>query len=233
MQIRVGLENGFEGRSLAWVLDHPGCFAVGQDAAEALLSVPRAVLAYADWVAAHATENWLASLGDFDVRLVEDFQVHTVDEHFDLAEEGYMVNAFFRNDWRPLTRIEVERAAQVLTWSHTELLDLASSLSPELMDEKLPGERWSRLGILAHVATAKHWLMNRLDLEGTPRSDLPKDVFERFKFTHDRLMQALPELVGVQKVIGKDGEIWSPRKLVRRVAWHERDHYFHLLKLSL
>ena len=51
MQIRVGLENGFEGRSLAWVLDHPGCFAVGQDAAEALLSVPRAVLAYADWVA--------------------------------------------------------------------------------------------------------------------------------------------------------------------------------------
>ena len=34
MQIRVGLENNIEGRSLAWVLDHPGCFAYGKDGPE-------------------------------------------------------------------------------------------------------------------------------------------------------------------------------------------------------
>ena len=27
MRFRVGLENNFEGRSLAWGLEHPGCFA--------------------------------------------------------------------------------------------------------------------------------------------------------------------------------------------------------------
>ena len=233
MQIRIGLENGFEGRSIAWALDHPGCFAYGQDGAEALLSVPRAVLAYAGWVAAHTPQNWLAGLGDFDVRLVETFEVYSVDAQFDLVAEGNLVNAFFHQDWKPLTRTELERAAQMLAWSHAELLEFASALSPQVLNAPLEGERWTRLGIVAHVATAKWWLLDRLDLAGAPRSSLPKDVFERFAFTQARLLEVLPGLAGVAQVTGKDGELWSPRKLLRRVLWHERDHYFHLLKLSL
>lgn len=41
MQIRVGLENGIEGRSLAWVFDNPGCFAYGKNGTEAILRVPQ------------------------------------------------------------------------------------------------------------------------------------------------------------------------------------------------
>jgi len=37
MLIRVGLETFGEGRSLAWGLDFPGCFANGSDEAEAIL----------------------------------------------------------------------------------------------------------------------------------------------------------------------------------------------------
>jgi hypothetical protein len=46
-----------------------------------------------------------------------------------------------------------------------------------------------------------------------------------------RLAEALPNLEGMSKVVGKDGEFWSPRKVVRRALWHERDHTFHILKL--
>jgi len=233
MQIRVGLENGFEGRSIAWALDYPGCFAYGQDGAEALLSVPQALLVYADWLGTHTQNSWLADLGNFDVRLVESFEVYSIDPQFDPVPEGYLINAFFRHDWKPLTKTEVDRTQQLLAWSHAELLEFASSLSPEALDAKIPEERWSRLGIVAHVATAKWWLMDRLGLAGTARAELPKDVFERFEFTHERLLEVLPGLAGVEQVVGKDGEIWSPRKLVRRAVWHERDHYFHLLKLSL
>ena len=28
-----------------------------------------------------------------------------------------------------------------------------------------------------------------------------------------------------------DGEIWSPRKLLRRALWHELDHIGHIYKL--
>ena len=35
MIFRIGLENNIEGRSLAWVLGHPGCFSVGRNRARA------------------------------------------------------------------------------------------------------------------------------------------------------------------------------------------------------
>lgn len=31
--------------------------------------------------------------------------------------------------------------------------------------------------------------------------------------------------------VGIDGEFWSPRKMLRRAVWHERDHTFHIDKL--
>jgi len=41
----------------------------------------------------------------------------------------------------------------------------------------------------------------------------------------------LPKLEGVKKVLGVDGEFWSPRKVLRRALWHERDHVEHIKKL--
>ncbi len=36
---------------------------------------------------------------------------------------------------------------------------------------------------------------------------------------------------GVNQVAGLDGELWSPRKVLRRTLWHERDHTGHIRKL--
>ena len=46
MRILVGLENNVEGRSLAWALEHPGCYAYGANQDAALTAVPRAVIEY-------------------------------------------------------------------------------------------------------------------------------------------------------------------------------------------
>jgi hypothetical protein len=35
----------------------------------------------------------------------------------------------------------------------------------------------------------------------------------------------------VQGAVSK-GELWSPRKLLRRAIWHERDHTEHILKIN-
>jgi hypothetical protein len=37
--------------------------------------------------------------------------------------------------------------------------------------------------------------------------------------------------VDVRQVTGVDGELWSPRKVLRRALWHERDHTDHLRKV--
>ena len=36
-------------------------------------------------------------------------------------------------------------------------------------------------------------------------------------------------IIGVKNNV--EGEFWSPRKLLRRAVWHERDHTVHIRKL--
>jgi uncharacterized damage-inducible protein DinB len=130
-----------------------------------------------------------------------------------------------------LTRSEGQWATQMLAWTRQDLLDLARDLSPTQLERSYPGERWNIAGILRHVATAEWWYLERLDMAGLDRKEIAADPFEALKQVRTRLAEALPNLEGMSKVVGKDGEFWSPRKVVRRALWHERDHTFHILKL--
>lgn len=226
--ILFGLENGSENRSIAWVFAYPGCFAYGKDGSEAILNLPQALIRYAAWHRSHTAHSWV-DLGNFDLRLAEVFEVYTIDENFNLASAGYEVNAFFRDDWKPLTRLEIRRGLEMLSWSRQDLLALAAALTAEQLDEQRPGERWSIRGILGHIAGAENWYLDRLGLAiKTP----PEDAFERLRAVREHFEQMLPTLEGVTRVEGKKGEIWSPRKILRRALWHELDHIEHIRKLA-
>ena len=232
MIIRVGLENGIKGRSLAWALDFPGCFAYGDEGSAALLSIPQALLRYEDWMGQHTPHPW-AHFGDFDIRMVEVWQAYMIDDAYEAAKEGYEVNAWFRDDWRPLAPSEIDHGLQLMAWSRADLLGLAGSLSAETLDARYPDERWSVCGILGHVANAEWWYLDRLGLTEGLSQDLPVDSFERLESVRQQTRQVFPSLAGVVRAEGKDGEFWSPRKLLRRVLWHELDHTQHILKLTL
>ena len=154
MIIRIGLDNNIEGRSLAWALDYPGAFAYGADGSEALLALPRGLIQYENWANQHAGRDWLR-LGDFDLRLVETWQPYTIDPNFDDPAQGYEVNAWFRDDWRPLTEDDVQRGLALLDWSRADLLAITAELSAEKLDAAYPGERWSIRGILTHIAVGR------------------------------------------------------------------------------
>ncbi len=229
MRIRIGMENGYENRSLAWALDFPGCFAYGADAATALLKMPRALLNYRDWAEKHAGREYI-ELGDLDLRTVESFDVYSVDENLEPADTGHLVNAWFRDDWRPLSGEDVQCGLELLSWSRADLLAIGQHLPADLLDRELPGERWSIRGILGHIAHAEWWYLDRLGLGGE-RSELPEEVFERLDCVRARLLAALPGLVGIKQVVGLRGEFWSPRKVLRRALWHEMDHIGHIAHL--
>lgn len=232
MILYVGLENGIEGRSLAWALEHPGCFAYGCDATEALVAIVPAFVAYAAWVNRRGQPGWLPERGDVDVHLVEVWEVYHLDEQYErVADGGYEVNAWFQHDWKPLTRLEVRRGLQLLAWSRADLLECIRGLDAAALERTYPGERWSIRGILEHVAGAEWWYLDRLDLAGMPRAALPEDPLARLAVVRQRLEAVLPQLEGVERVVGKRGEWWSPRKLLRRALWHERDHCAHIRRL--
>jgi hypothetical protein len=232
MIFRVGIENNNDGRTIAWALEYPGCFAYGQDSAEAQKNFSWAARDYAAWIADHG-ESWLDN--DVEVLVEETFDDYFINEALERVEPGgdtYMVESFFIRDWKPLSPHEVERALKLLAWSRTDLMSIVKGLSAEKLDQTYPGERWNINGILKHIGGAEWWYQERI---GYPfpadKKDVPADPFERLSVARDHFNSLLPKLVGVNKVLGLGGEIWSPRKALRRALWHERDHTEHIRKL--
>jgi hypothetical protein len=229
MLFKLGLENNIEGRSLVWVLGHPGCFGYGQNANQALEAAPRAIREYVDWIGARTEQSWLTP-ENIETHLEETWQVYDIDENYQLTDSGYSVNAWFRNDWLPLSEEDVSRGLQLLAWSREDLLAEVSELTSEQLEASYPGERWNIAGILRHVGGAEWWYLDRLGL-AFPRQEVPDDPIERLVRMRKRLEEVLPGLVGSSQVVGIEGEFWSGRKLLRRAVWHERDHTGHIRKL--
>ena len=121
----------------------------------------------------------------------------------------------------------------LLEWSRTDLLESFAGLTPEQRDQSHPGERWGINGILNHVGGAEWWYMDNLGLAGLERTQLSKVPEKRLAMVRVRLQEILSGLIGATLVVGKEGELWSPRKMLRRALWHEWDHAQHIRKLVL
>ena len=222
MSLSIGIENGNEGRTIAWALDHPGCFSYGENTLAALRALPAAVQAFNAWLVSHALEEH-AIQNNQSVQIEETWQVYHVD--------GYAVNACFLGDWRPLTAAEIKTGISLLHASRVDLLAIVDHVSEETRDQQFPGERWTIRGILDHIGKAEFWYLDRLDLARS-QDELPSEPGERLNMVRQQLLTTLPKLAGSSQVVGVDGEFWSPRKLLRRAVWHERDHTAHIRKLS-
>ena len=232
MRLNVGLENSADGRPLAWALDFPGCYAYGADGSEAVINLAPAFVAFKAWIARHTRESWLTDIHEVDVRLEEVWEVYNIDADYNVSPTGdYEVNAWFRHDWKPLTRTDVRHGLQVLSFARAELLETVNGLTDEILDRTYPQERWSIRGVLGHIAKAEWWYLDRLGKAGQARNNLPDEIFAQLAAVRVQLEKTLPEFEGVELVRGVAGEFWSPRKLLRRAIWHELDHIEHIGKL--
>ena len=231
MIFRVGIENNNEGRSIAWALEHPGLFAYGANASAACVNLEGAIQVYATWILKHDHNTWL-NFDEVEIIPEETWEVYFIDDYLDKTSdvEGYSVESFFRYDWKPLKKEEVEQALKLLTWSRADLLNVVAGQTAEKLNATYPLERWSINGILKHIGGAEWWYLDRLG-RAFPKSEVSDEPLARLKQTRDAFRKALPLLVGVSQVVGLEGELWSPRKVLRRALWHEMDHIKHIQKL--
>lgn len=234
MHIRIGIENNIENRSMAWVLEHPGCFAYGEDEAEALLQLPPALIAYESWVNNHTTQSWV-HFDDIELEIVDRFTTFRLGDDYCLAPpgEGYEINAWFIDDWRPLSTQEVARAMNIFAWGRGELLAGLNTLPDDVLEKTHPGQRWNILGIAKHIANAELWYLSRLGLTSLTHKDLDKESEVRLSQTASLIQEHFPQFVNKVNVVGIEGEFWSFRKIVRRTLWHQRDHIDHIKQLAL
>jgi hypothetical protein len=230
MIFQVGIENNNEGyRSIAWALEHPGCFAYGTDSGYALSNLAAIITAYSTWITRHES-TWIVT-DKIELSIEDTWTDYDINESFDRVEkEGYTVEPFFQYDWKSLTTTDIERGLKLLAWSREDLLATISNLKPEQWAFKKEEERWDIAGIVRHIGNAEWWYLDRLGL-AFPEEQLPSEPVERAVKVRARLNEVLPKLEGSKQVVGIDGELWSPRKVLRRALWHERDHIEHIRKL--
>jgi uncharacterized damage-inducible protein DinB len=233
MIFQVGIENNNEGRSIAWALEHPGCFAYGMKGSAAATNLEGALNKYASWILRHEPHTWLNfTESDIELEINGIWDVYYINDDLDKVTEadGYSVESFFPYDWKPLTTIEIKHALDMLAWSRNDLLRIVHGLSEAKLNQTYTGERWSINGILGHVSGAEWWYLERLGL-AFPQADVPEQPFARLEKVRKQFNTALFKLDGVSQVVAIDGEFWSPRKALRRALWHERDHVDHIRKL--
>jgi DinB family protein len=232
MRFRVGIENNNEGiRTAAWALQHPGCYAYGENGEKAMAALPGAIRTYSQWIGQHEP-SWL-KVENIELEVEGVWDSYYVDEDLDrvaVANGHYLVDSWFQHDWKPLTAEEIERGLKLLAWSRADLIKLVQRLPAEKLDQTYPGEKWNINGILKHMAGSEWWYMERLG-KAFPKRQIPKTPMEQLEKVRAAFLKLLPKLEGVSMVVGLEGELWSPRKVLRRAVWHERDHTVHIRKL--
>ncbi len=185
MSYRVGVEDIEPHHYVAWAFDAPGSFGSGKTRDEALDRVG-------------------AKLGGA-VDVVEDFKAK-------IGASGYIINALFEDDLRPVTTEQIAEARSLLDETLTGLIH-AFERRHDLQ----------AADIVNHVSRAERWYFDRLDLSPS-REGLPEDPAERLRAVHQRTIDLLPRLVNESIVTEKSGEKWSARKVLRRTLWHRQDH---------
>ncbi len=99
MIFQVGIENNNEGRSIAWALEHPGCFAYGINGNAATLNLESALAKYAAWILHHEHQTWL-TFAENEIEIVingqwEVYYINDNDDKVNETEDGYSVELFF------------------------------------------------------------------------------------------------------------------------------------------
>ena len=196
----------------------PGCFASAETREAAVAAAPQAIADHRAWLRAHGEDA-----PDEPVQV----EVDEVQREW-FADPENSINAFFASDRAPLTGPEIADVLLLLDWNRADLLASIEGLSPDELAREVEAD-WSINRILLHVGRAEWWYLDRLNL-AFPKEDRPDEALACLEKVRSYFKTVVPTLVGDDRLAGTDLEIWSPRKMLRRTLWHERDHTQHIWK---
>lgn len=226
MHIRLAVEDVEPNHWIAWALNLPACYSSANTITDAVAHAPQKIAEYFSWLLSH--DRLMPIINEpIEVEVVETFHSFISSENPD-----YIVNAFFKDDYRPWGYWDNEIALRLLDWTRQDLLGVIHSTTQDQLTQAIMGEvHGSIMGILNHIASAENWYFNQLGY-GLERAQLPSDTLEKLIVVRTNTREQLIKLIGDERIIKNCDELWSARKIVRRTLWHERDHTQQSRQLS-
>jgi predicted RNase H-like HicB family nuclease len=216
--LRAGIENLETNCWVISVFDLLGCFSSGRTEEEASAQAEKRVLQYFDWL-----RKKDGNPAPFE-EAVEVVITERMETRPWAKDPALPVHAFFEDDGRQLRPWDLDMAGRLLEWNRQDFLRLTGALLPDSLSrvENLPN--WNTLdGLMNHIWETENGILKRMGTLVDPAA-LPGDAMGRLQVVRAKFQEALPVWVEKDILVEDLGEKWSPRKALRRVLWHERDH---------
>src|SRR5438128_3842717 len=212
--LRVWLEPGYDkGRVGLWMLDWPGLFVWGDDISSVMSAAPKRATDHVAWLRLHGEAN-LEEPGEQVVVV----QVISAREN---------ENATFRQDLGQLTQDEFESALRHAAYAQADLVAAVRASDVALTDLGDSEDRPRTVDqVVRHVALSELWLATRLKQSILPSTNGLNNL-ELLDLTHQWAISQLGlQFVGPERVavVMQQKEPWTMRKVLRRFAYHVRDH---------
>ena len=213
--LSVGIEEGADGAALAHGLGLPGCVGRGESVQEALESFAESL---ADWL---------------DFRAVAGLPVPPREQELEVTVDEWVASAAdvsrgetevcFEADLRPLADGEINEGLHLLGDLRGQLLRGVKRIPRGELDREphTPGDPLSLRRILDELARAEWWTLSRLG--ASPLAEVPAATLGRLDTAMALVVQQFTGFAREQRemVIELEGEVWTPRKVMRRLLWLE------------
>jgi predicted RNase H-like HicB family nuclease len=214
MRYAVGVETQEDGRTLAHVLDLPGCFSRGVTPQEALDRLFPAIPAYWQWLRDHGAAapppEMVAPVTLGVVELVRG----------SAPQEAQDKSALFEAESAPATPAQVALCLDRLAFSRADLLALLEGLDAAAWTTPRPDGRTVADRVTA-LAQAERWTVERLG--GLPAPPPAADLLAYLQAVRAvvvaRLSALDPDECATVYIV--DNERWAVRKVLRRLLEQE------------
>jgi len=236
-KIAVCLEVGLEATG-AFVPDCPGCWVFARTKERALAKVKDAIFEWIEWLKSQGDENPQAGRGfkpsykhNIEIEVAEMIRVN-----YNPAKAG-KPEPLFWSEVLPVKKDDIKRTIKLMEYSRQDLLNLVSNLTKEQLSFKPPNQPRTIKNCLKHIAYVEPWYINRLNIELSEK--YPKDVFEFLNYTREIVVNSLSDLPrdkmrGVHQPVKYKSptcDLWTARKVLRRLVDHERLHARYIQKV--
>ena len=228
-KISVCLEVGPQATG-AFVQDCPGCWVFGRTKKRALHKVRIAVVEWFKWLNKHGGKIPHIS-NKLEIEVTEMLRVD-----YNPVKAG-KPEPLFWSEVLPVKKDDIKRTIWLMDYSRKDLLNLVSHLTGKQLSFKPPNKLRTIRNCLKHIAYVEPWYITRLNIE-LPEN-YPKDVFELLNYTREMVVNSLGNLPkekmkGIfqpSKYKSPTCDLWTARKVLRRLVDHERLHTRYIKKV--
>lgn len=192
--------------------DCPGAFARGETVEKAIEKLPRAIGEYRAW-----TGQGTAA---------QTSELHPVFQYKSTAAvEEAETNMLFPSERVPMDMAEYTRKKALVLRSAKDVMTLFASIPQK--DRALVKSRKCFYGripqtsreMLHHIHDVLPYYASCIGITYEPAKDLVEDRMRFFA-----ALESIPKFLDATLFTAPDGELWTRKKVLRRILWHDRIH---------